>query len=591
MNPGYAGRSELPDNLKALFRPISMIIPEYVLISTVLLFSEGFNNSKILAAKMIKLFRLSSEQLSQQDHYDFGMRAVKSVLVMAGKLKRKFPEEDENLLLIQALRDSNVPKFLNADLKLFNALVSDLFPDIELPDSREVELRQTIQMDLMENNLQPKPKLIDKICQLKDTLNVRFGVFLLGDSMVGKTTSLKSLQRSLNKITIKEAALKKQGSKPFDQESEDEQTQSELPTISLTELNPKSVTMGELFGFENQMTQDWQDGIASYYIRKAADDTGPTQKWISFDGPVDSLWIENLNSVLDDSRILCLSNGQRIRLNENIRILFEVDNLAQASLATISRCGMVYFSRDTLGWNSILDSWKDKLRLKKDSDDQPLLSSDLMAIVGNLCDSLLSPLVSLFLKMPKVVPVSEFQAVRTFCDLFSALVQENRGFTAKAPGEFKSQYLTLAFIFAAAWSFGGCLLDVEGKRPADRVDALIKKKFSTVEFPTEPILNCYIDTENTILRPFNDLLETEPGANSNGENVQTSDSETKAKTPFWEILVSTSDTMKVSNVCEMLIEAERHIFVVGGSGAGKSVVANRLLKGSLLFLIYNKFGK
>ena len=119
-----------------------MMIPAYELVAKVMLFSEGFDGAENLAKKMVKLYKLSSEQLSQNDHYDFGMRAVKSVLVMAGNLKRTNPELPEDVVLIRAMRDSNVPKFVAEDLPLFNALIQDLFPGVEIPEQKSSELEQ-----------------------------------------------------------------------------------------------------------------------------------------------------------------------------------------------------------------------------------------------------------------------------------------------------------------------------------------------------------------------------------------------------------------------------------------------------------------
>jgi dynein heavy chain len=144
MNPGYAGRTELPDNLKVMFRPVAMMIPNYGLIAEIMLFAEGFGSAKNLSTKMVQLYKLSSEQLSQQDHYDFGLRAVKSVLVMAGSLKRANPDLVEDAVLIRAMRDANIPKFLKDDIPLFNAIVQDLFPTITIAENDYGKLEQTI---------------------------------------------------------------------------------------------------------------------------------------------------------------------------------------------------------------------------------------------------------------------------------------------------------------------------------------------------------------------------------------------------------------------------------------------------------------
>ena len=116
------------------------MIPAYGLVAQVMLFSEGFEEAEKLATKMVQLYKLSSEQLSQNDHYDFGMRAVKSVLVMAGNLKRQNEHLSEDKVLIRAMRDSNVPKFVADDIPLFNALIQDLFPGVEIPEENQSEL-------------------------------------------------------------------------------------------------------------------------------------------------------------------------------------------------------------------------------------------------------------------------------------------------------------------------------------------------------------------------------------------------------------------------------------------------------------------
>ena len=132
MNPGYAGRTELPESLKALFRPVSMVVPDMVLITEIMLFSEGFVSCKILARKFMLCYNLSMDLLSKADHYDWKLRAVKTTLCVAGGMKRAAPELTEDKVLLRALRDFNFGKLSRDDIGIFMGLLNDLFQTLEL---------------------------------------------------------------------------------------------------------------------------------------------------------------------------------------------------------------------------------------------------------------------------------------------------------------------------------------------------------------------------------------------------------------------------------------------------------------------------
>jgi dynein heavy chain len=134
MNPGYAGRSELPENLAALFRPVAMMVPDFNAIAKVELMSEGFKQNEVLARKVFTIYDLMRNQLSKSDHYDFGMRAIKSVLKSSGRIKREAPHLDEQTVLIKSIRDMNLPKFIAEDVVLFDNMFVDLFPECEEPE-------------------------------------------------------------------------------------------------------------------------------------------------------------------------------------------------------------------------------------------------------------------------------------------------------------------------------------------------------------------------------------------------------------------------------------------------------------------------
>lgn len=122
-------------------------------------------------------------------------------------------------------------------------------------------------------------------------------------------------------------------------------------------INPKSVTKDTLFGSLDPITREWTDGVFTRILRTIVDNQrGEMYKrhWIVFDGDVEPEWVENLNSVLDDNKLLTLPNGERISLPPNVRIVFEVENLNFATPATVSRCGIVFFSQNTLTFDDIV---------------------------------------------------------------------------------------------------------------------------------------------------------------------------------------------------------------------------------------------
>lgn len=163
MNPGYLGRSELPEGLKVLFRPITVMVPDLVLICENMLMAEGFIDAKILANKFFTLYMLCRDLLSKAEHYDWGLRAIKSVLVVAGAFKRAEPLISEQAILMRALRDFNTPKITAADNDVFFGLLQDLFPGIIAIRKQNMAFEEMITKTCIENKLFPEPEFILKI--------------------------------------------------------------------------------------------------------------------------------------------------------------------------------------------------------------------------------------------------------------------------------------------------------------------------------------------------------------------------------------------------------------------------------------------
>ena len=170
-----------------------MCVPDLRLISEIMLVAQGFLEARPLSNKFITLYKLCKELLSKQDHYDWGLRAIKSVLVVAGSLKRADQERPEEEVLMRALRDFNIPKIVADDYSVFSGLISDLFPNLEVPRSRDQNFEKTIKVSACDLKLQPEENFILKVVQLDELFDVRHSVFIIGDAGTGKSQTWKCL--------------------------------------------------------------------------------------------------------------------------------------------------------------------------------------------------------------------------------------------------------------------------------------------------------------------------------------------------------------------------------------------------------------
>lgn len=581
MNPGYAGRSNLPDNLKKLFRPLAMNKPDRQLIAQVMLYSQGFRLAENLANKIVPFFKLCHEQLSSHSHYDFGLRALKNVLVSAGNIKRELLHTDsqqldpnetvqEQKILMQSVCETMKPKLVADDIPLLASLLSDVFPSITYEESKMTELHQQIKAVCSEMCLvygqgenEQGSAWVEKVLQLYQISKLNHGLMLVGPSGCGKSTACKVLLKALERM-------------------------DKIESVSHV-IDPKAISKDFLYGTLDQNTREWSDGLFTHILRKIIDNVrGEINKrhWIIFDGDVDPEWVENLNSVLDDNKLLTLPNGERLSLPPSVRIIFEVQDLKYATLATVSRCGMIWFSEDVLTTKMMVDNFLMQLRnvmiediennpsgsdyrkLMVSGDSQIPERSSATLLAQQEIASILEPhledgqfvcsALDFALKQDHIMDFTKFRALKTFFSMLgntvrSVILYNNSHPDNSMKSDHLKDYTLNSLVFNVLWAFAGdARLDVRNS-----LSDFIRENIHTIDMPQSQLIDYEVLINNGKWALWQNRV---PQIEVETHRVAAPD-----------VVVPTIDTVRHEALLNNLLAEHKPLILCGPPGSGKTM--------------------
>jgi dynein heavy chain len=424
------------------------------------------------------------------------------------------------------MKEMNVPKLTADDTPLFLGILSDLFTGVEVPPNDNPELRNALTEELRNQGLAKVDIILTKAAQLYETKITRHGTMVVGETGSAKSTTWKLLKAALTTLA--------------------KTNPDKYVPVKTYSLNPKALSLRELYGQYNLATNEWSDGVLSSIMRTACSDEKKDQKWVVFDGPVDTLWIESMNTVLDDNKVLTLINGERIALPDQVSLLFEVGDLSVASPATVSRCGMIYMDQKDLGWRPFIDSWLEKRQDKQSID-----------VLRRLIDKYVPQTFDFRRTCEQLVPVSEIAAVRSLCKLFDAVATTDNG--VKAEEDTYARMIELWFLFSLIWSLGGSLVDAS-RRSFDmflrEIEGQFPSKDTVYEYVVDKQKKTWVSWEDKLLAGWR----------------------YSPTTPFYKLLVPTVDTVRYEFLFQVLLANKVPVLLVGDVGIGKTILMDSILQ-------------
>ncbi|KAK6589101.1 dynein heavy chain [Cryptosporidium xiaoi] len=626
MNPGYAGRSELPDNLKHLLREIAMVVPDKQRIAEVTLFAQGFHFGEEISRQIVTLFELCLSQMSSQPHYDFGLRSMKSVLRSAGKLRKAASLESEKVtssdkesslrileqkMIIRSISSTLLPKLVAEDVPLLNSLFKGVFPDVPTSKVGESLLEEQIKSLCKKKSLEASSNWVSKAIQLNEIQKLNHGIMLVGTTGTGKTCIRNVLLEASDIV---------------------EGTKTHTYVI-----DPKTIDKESLFGRLNPVTLEWTDGVFTAILRRiigsfenttavnsnsntgnssssAVDgveasgnkNAGGKRHWIVFDGDVDPEWAENLNSVLDDNKLLTLPNGERLELPDSVRIVFEVHSLATATLATVSRCGMVWFNDDLITDDMYFSYYlKNRILLGRcisgeDTASGIINNTDVIEREAGIRSKANSLWLSLLLKdsfgskcvtsASKYIHSMTFTRIRVVEAMFSlldscfenllTLDSNSSGNSVDGSGtniNVPDKYLNNWLVWSVIWGFSSSM----GLSEREKFATEVLKMADFTDFP-ERLLSSSIDPENSrnltlldykVSFPTGEWRLWEEECANDIKDLELS------KVLDSNVVIETVDTLRHFQVLHGWLEGKLPAILCGPPGSGKTMTLSSVLRG------------
>ncbi|KAM4043310.1 dynein axonemal heavy chain 5-like isoform 1-T1 [Anomaloglossus baeobatrachus] len=572
-----SGFQSLPKDMLANFRAVSLVLPDYTIILKAKLTSLGFKGPKALATRLQLTSELLKEQLPEEYHCFISLRSMLEVINRAvqrremekkingrmeidgGRVSRSSSvmsyqqfsafatspvpslktgnsanrnkkvistnpvlaaAKESHVLIVDSLQDVIGPRMIGDNYLLFKQIVGDVFSGMYDPsDTKQIlqkEIERAILLKSEENKLFPHSPWLSKVKQLFNLSLVNSGVVVAGPPASGKSSCISILVQALNHI----------------------QVSSGEASHKIVKIHPLSVDNSTLMFGGHNASHMWQDGVISYLWKKAI--RNHCNSWLWFDGPLNSSWADNFNSVLGPENVLQLNNGDYLELPKNLKIIFETTDLQTASPATLTKAGVLYIESEALGWRPLSKIWLDGRNQQEN------------AVLSKAFYRTLDPIFNLILHDAKaIVPVTEVGLFHSFTNLMTILLND------KAQSIGGQLHIERLFIFCLIWSVGSLIEYSERKKFSDLL------KVYTSVLPDD-------DQEISVFDYFLD----ESGEWDTWQSRLPDITYVGNTDIMGETFIETQNTIIVRTFLEFATMGSQHVLLTGPPGCGKTALMN-----------------